>query len=232
VGKAIQSRGAELVNTVLSSAVSVINVVMLFVIVPVVAVYLLLIPDPAAMLVTSEWPAPAVATWKAVAELFRDGIEAALFYTVIYVIMAAGAFGIVILLGREGYDADELDDLRGLNQRSPWFAAIMLLIMVSMIGVPPLAGFYAKWWVLSALLDAGKLWLAVAGIVFSVIGAFYYIRIVYYMYFGQSDEPVETVMGPSQWAVLMGSAAIMVAGVVNLFGIEAVAAAAAQTLLR
>ena len=116
----------------------------------------------------------------------RDGIEAALFYTVIYVIMAAGAFGIVILLGRDGYEADELDDLRGLNQRSPWFAAIMLLIMVSMIGVPPLAGFYAKWWVLSALLDAGKLWLAIAGIVFSVVGAFYYLRIIKLMYF---DEP-------------------------------------------
>lgn len=116
----------------------------------------------------------------------RDGIEAALFYTVIYVIMAAGAFGIVILLGRDGYEADELDDLRGLNQRSPWFAAIMLLIMVSMIGVPPLAGFYAKWWVLSSLLDAGKLLLAIAGIGFSVIGAFYYLRVIKLMYF---DEP-------------------------------------------
>ena len=119
----------------------------------------------------------------------RDGIEAALFYTVVYVIMASGAFGMVILLGRKGHEADELDDLRGLNQRSPWFAAIMLLLMISMIGVPPLAGFYAKWWVLAALLDAGKLGLALAGIVFSVVGAFYYLRIIKLMYF---DAPAET----------------------------------------
>ena len=119
----------------------------------------------------------------------RDGVEAALFYTVIYVIMAAGAFGIVILLGRQGEDADELDDLKGLSQRSPWFALLMLLLMVSMIGIPPLAGFYAKWWILAALLDAGQLWLAIAGIVFSVIGAFYYLRVIKLMYF---DAPTES----------------------------------------
>lgn len=117
----------------------------------------------------------------------RNGIEAALFYTIVYVIMAAGAFGIVVLLGRKGNDADELEDLRGLSQRSPWFALMMLLLMVSMIGVPPLAGFYAKWWVLAALLDAGQLWLAVAGVLFSVIGAFYYLRVIKLMYF---DTPV------------------------------------------
>ena len=118
----------------------------------------------------------------------RDGVEAALFYTVIYVIMAAGAFGIVILLGRQGEDADELDDLKGLSQRSPWFALLMLLLMVSMIGIPPLAGFYAKWWILAALLDAGQLWLAIAGIVFSVIGAFYYLRVIKLMYFDAPSE--------------------------------------------
>ncbi len=116
------------------------------------------------------------------------GVEAALFYTVIYMLMAAGAFGIVILLGRGDHEADQLDDLRGLNQRSPWFAGMMLLLMVSMIGVPPLAGFYAKWWVLSALIDADKLWLVLAGILFSVVGAFYYLRIIKLMYF---DAPAE-----------------------------------------
>ncbi len=116
-----------------------------------------------------------------------DGVEAALFYTFIYVIMTAGAFGVVILLTSDGLEASELDDLRGLNRRSPWFAAMMLLIMVSMIGVPPLAGFYAKWWVLSALLDAGHVWLALAGVFFSVIGAFYYLRVIRLMYFEEGE---------------------------------------------
>ncbi len=118
----------------------------------------------------------------------QDGVEAALFYTVVYVLMAAGAFGVVILLGRQGETSDQLDDLRGLSQRSPWFALMMLLLMISMIGVPPLAGFYAKWWVLAALLDSGHLWLAIAGVVFSVIGAFYYLRVIKLMYF---DPPAE-----------------------------------------
>jgi NADH-quinone oxidoreductase subunit N len=126
----------------------------------------------------------------------RDGLEAALYYMVIYVIMAAGAFGMVILLGRNGHEADQIDDLRGLNQRSPWFAGIMLLLMISMIGIPPLAGFYAKWWVISALLDAGKLWFAVAGLTFSVIGAFYYLRIIKLMYFDAPGE--EQAMRPGQ----------------------------------
>ena len=119
----------------------------------------------------------------------QDGLESALFYTLVYVLMAAGAFGIVILLGRRGVEADRLADLRGLNQRSPWFAAMMLLLMASMIGIPPLAGFYAKWWVLASLVDVGQVWLAVAGVLFSVIGAFYYLRVIKFMYF---DEP-ETV---------------------------------------
>lgn len=111
------------------------------------------------------------------------GVEAALFYTLVYVVMTAGAFGIIILMSVKGVEAGELNDLRGLNQRSPWFAAVMLLIMISMIGVPPLAGFYAKWWVLSALVEAGYIWLAIAGVLFSVIGAFYYLRVIRLMYF-------------------------------------------------
>jgi NADH-quinone oxidoreductase subunit N len=120
----------------------------------------------------------------------QAGFEAAMFYTMVYVLMAAGAFGMVILLSRKGFEAERLDDFRGLNRRSPWFALIMLLIMLSMIGVPPLAGFYAKWWVLAALLDAGHVGLAVTGVVFSVIGAFYYLRVIKLMYF---DEPEDIV---------------------------------------
>jgi len=114
------------------------------------------------------------------------GLQASLFYTIIYVLMAAGSFGMLILMSRKGFDADDLDDFKGLNKRSPWFAFIMMLLMLSMIGVPPLAGFYAKWWILAALLDQGYVWLAVIGVLFSVIGAFYYLRIIKLMYF---DEP-------------------------------------------
>ena len=120
----------------------------------------------------------------------RAGFQAAMFYTMVYVLMAAGAFGMVILLSRKGFEAERLEDFKGLNQRSPWFALIMLMIMVSMIGVPPLAGFYAKWWVLAALIDAGHVGLAITGVLFSVIGAFYYLRVVKYMYF---DDPEDTV---------------------------------------
>jgi len=106
------------------------------------------------------------------------------------VLMAAGAFGILILLSRKGFDADELDDFKGLSKRSPWFAFIMMLLMISMIGVPPLAGFYAKWWILQALLDQGYIWLAIVGVAFSVVGAFYYLRVIKLMYF---DEPENNI---------------------------------------
>ena len=115
----------------------------------------------------------------------QAGREAALFYTLIYVIMAAGAFGMVILMSRTGFEADQLDDYKGLNARSPWFAGIMLFLMFSLTGVPPFAGFFAKWSILAALVDADKIWLAAVAVLFSVIGAFYYLRIVRLMYFDQ-----------------------------------------------
>jgi NADH-quinone oxidoreductase subunit N len=118
----------------------------------------------------------------------RAGVEAAMFYTIIYVIMACGAFGMIILMSRQGFEADELNDLKGLNRRSPWFAGILMIIMLSMIGVPPLAGFYAKWWVLAELVNSGHLELAIAGIVFSVIGAFYYLRVLKLMYFDDDGD--------------------------------------------
>lgn len=111
------------------------------------------------------------------------GVQAALFYTLVYVLMASGTFGMLILLSGRGVDCERLDDLRGLGLRHPWYAGMLLLLMVSLIGVPPLAGFYAKWWVVAALVEAGQVWLAVAAVVFSVIGAFYYLRVVRLMYF-------------------------------------------------
>ncbi len=111
------------------------------------------------------------------------GIQAALFYTIVYVIMAAGAFGFLVMLGSQGEEVNDLDDLRGLWQRSPWFTLMMVLLMFSMAGVPPLAGFYAKWWVLSALLNSGYIGLAIVGVLTSVIGAFYYLRVIRLMLF-------------------------------------------------
>ena len=116
------------------------------------------------------------------------GYQAAVYYTLAYVIMAAAGFGMIILLSRKGFEAEELDDFRGLNARSPWFAAIMLIVMFSMAGVPPLLGFYAKFAVLAAVVEVGRSWLAVAGVLFSVIGAFYYLRVIKLMYF---DDAVD-----------------------------------------
>jgi len=112
-----------------------------------------------------------------------DGLSAAMFYTVTYVIMAAGAFGMIILLSRKGFEAERIEDFKGLNARSPWFALMMLMIMFSMAGVPPFIGFYAKLLVLTSLIDVGLVWMAVLGVLLAVVGVFYYIRIVWYMYF-------------------------------------------------
>jgi NADH-quinone oxidoreductase subunit N len=116
------------------------------------------------------------------------GVQAAMFYTLTYVLMAAAAFGMIILLSRKGFDAERLEDFKGLNQRSPWFAFMMLLIMFSMAGVPPLVGFYAKVVVLEALIGTGFVWLAGVGVLLAVVGAFYYIRLVWYMYFTDATD--------------------------------------------
>lgn len=112
-----------------------------------------------------------------------EGVQAALFYTIVYVIMAAGSFGLLMLLSGRGVECERLDDLRGLGLRHPWYAAMLTLLMISLIGVPPLAGFYAKWWILQALVQAGQVWLAVAAVVLSVVGAFYYLRVIRLMFF-------------------------------------------------
>ena len=122
-----------------------------------------------------------------------EGRQAALFYAIIYTVMAAAALGMVLLLSRRGFESDELADLKGLNERSPWFAAMMMLVMVSMIGIPPFAGFFAKLYVLAALINADLAWLAVVAVLFSVIGAFYYLRVIRLMYFDKAEEtlPIE-----------------------------------------
>ena len=118
-----------------------------------------------------------------------NGYGSAMFYVVVYVLMNLGAFGMIMVLARSGFEAENLDDFKGLNQRSPWYAFLMLLLMFSMAGVPPTVGFYAKLSVLQAVINAGYVWLAVVAVMFSLIGAFYYLRLVKLMYF---DTPVDT----------------------------------------
>lgn len=112
-----------------------------------------------------------------------EGYSSALFYTISYSLMSLGAFGIIMLLARSGFEADTLDDFKGLNQRSPWIAFLMLIVMLSMAGVPPTLGFWAKLAVLKAVVDIDMVWLAVVAVFFSIIGVFYYLRVIKMMYF-------------------------------------------------
>ena len=118
-----------------------------------------------------------------------NAYSAAMYYTVAYVLMSLGTFGTILLLSRAGFEAENLDDFKGLNQRSPWFAAIMGILMFSMAGVPFFIGFFAKFSVLLAVVDAGNIWLAVTAVFFALIGAYYYLRVVKLMYF---DAPTDT----------------------------------------
>jgi len=117
----------------------------------------------------------------------KNGYGSSMFYVLVYALMSLGAFGVVILLSRQGFESDRLEDFRGLGQRSPWAALLMLLLMFSMAGVPPTLGFYAKLLVIQSLVQQGLIWLAIVSVLMAVIGAYYYLRIVKLMYF---DEPV------------------------------------------
>ena len=116
----------------------------------------------------------------------HTGYAASMFYIITYAIIAMGGFAVVILLSRDGYEADQLSDLKGLSTRHPWYAFMMMLFLFSMAGVPPTVGFYAKLSVITAVVDANVIWLAVFGVVMSVIGAYYYLRAIKLMYF---DKP-------------------------------------------
>lgn len=116
------------------------------------------------------------------------GYAAALYYILIYSLMSAAGFGLIVLMSNHGMEIDEIEDLKGLNKRNPWLAFMMLIVMFSMAGVPPTVGFFTKLLVLKALVDVHLTWVAVLGLLFTVIGAYYYIRIVKIMYF---DKPVK-----------------------------------------
>jgi NADH-quinone oxidoreductase subunit N len=120
-----------------------------------------------------------------------QGYQAAMFYMISYVIVACGAFGMILLLARQGFEADKITDFKGLNARSPWFAGMMAILMFSLAGLPPFVGFWAKLGVIQAVLNVSYTWLAVVAVLFSVIGAFFYLRIVKLMYF---DDPTDSAV--------------------------------------
>lgn len=143
-----------------------------------------------------------------------QGYAAAMFYAIVYAIMAAGAFGLLVIISRKGFDAENLDDLKGLNERDSWYAAMMALIMFSMAGVPPTVGFMAKLFVLEAVVRVDLWWLAVVGVFFSIIGAFYYLRIIKLMYFDQplTTEPL-TAGASAKVALSINGLAMLVLGI-------------------
>ena len=160
------------------------------------------------------------------------GVQAMLIYMAIYVTMNVGTFAFILSMERDGRPVTDISALNQYAKVEPLKALAVLLLMFSLAGVPPLVGFFGKFYVLRAAYEAGLGWLAVAGVVASVIGAFYYLRIVFFMYFGeQQDEPLDRGMPPVLWGFLVASATIMLVGIVNLFGIEPLAQAAAATLV-
>ena len=122
-----------------------------------------------------------------------EGYSTAMFYTISYAMMSLGGFGIIMLMARQGFEADNIADLAGLNQRSPWYAFIMMILMLSMAGVPPTVGFWAKLAVITAVIDVGLIWMAIIAVFFSIIGIFYYLRIIKVMYFDDAvdAQPLE-----------------------------------------
>jgi NADH-quinone oxidoreductase subunit N len=145
----------------------------------------------------------------------ENGFGAAMLYVIVYVLTNLGAFGMILLLSRAGFEAENLVDFKGLNQRSPWFAFMMLVIMFSMVGIPPTVGFYAKLAVLQSVLTAGFLGVAVVAVIFSVVGAFYYLRVVKLMYFDPPDDAA--VLSPSadvKVVMSLNGAAVLFFGIV------------------
>ncbi len=160
-----------------------------------------------------------------------EGVQAMLIYMAIYVTMNLGTFAFILSMERNGKPVTDIQSLNMFSKTAPLKALAMLILLFSLAGVPPMLGFFGKFYVLRAAVDAGMTWLALAGAVASVIGAFYYLRVVYFMYFGSEGEGLQSRMAPVQWLMLVAVAAVMLLGVINLFGIEPPAALAAQSLV-
>lgn len=144
-----------------------------------------------------------------------EAYSAVLFYGLVYVLMVAAVFGLLILLEHAGIEVQAVEDLKGLAARDPWYAFLMLLIMFSLAGIPPLVGFYAKFLILQSLADSHSLWLAGIALFFSVIGAFYYLRIVKIMYFAEPDNP-DPIQTPKhlRYAISVNTLLILALGIV------------------
>ncbi len=142
-----------------------------------------------------------------------EGYGSSMFYTVVYMMMSLGAFGMIMLLSRAGFEADTLNDFKGLNQRSPWLAFMMMLLMLSMAGIPPTVGFYAKFSVLNSIIQTGHTWLAIVAVMFSLIGAFYYLRVIKLMYFDapESHAPI-TVSSDTGLLISMNGLGVLFLG--------------------
>ena len=162
-----------------------------------------------------------------------QGVEAMLIYMAIYVTMNVGTFAFILMMEKDGQPVTEIAALNGYAKREPGKALAMLVLLFSLAGVPPMLGFFAKFGVWMAAVDAGLVWLVVASAVASAIGAYYYLRIVYFMYFGEDHGETLDQGGsnPVLWSCLMVSSAVMVLAVFNLFGIETPAQAAAMALV-
>lgn len=144
-----------------------------------------------------------------------SGYAAAMFYAISYSLMAAVAFGMILLLSRAGFEAEEIEDFKGLNQRAPWYAFLMSLTMFSLAGVPPLFGFFGKLLVLKAAVDSGHVWLAIVGAVFAIIGIYYYLRVVKVMYFDDADDATPLAAPsdlPMRWVISVNALALLVLG--------------------
>ncbi|NRP30694.1 MULTISPECIES: NADH-quinone oxidoreductase subunit NuoN [unclassified Aliiroseovarius] len=160
------------------------------------------------------------------------GVQMMLQYMAVYVAMNVGTFAFIMSMERDGQPVTDIAALHQFASVDKAKALAMLILMFSLAGVPPMLGFFAKLGVLIAAVNAGMTWLAVAAVIASVIGAFYYLRIVYFMYFGDENEGVEVNMSPAAWTALMASAVIVLVGFVNFFGIEGAAQAAAAALVK
>jgi NADH-quinone oxidoreductase subunit N len=160
------------------------------------------------------------------------GVQAMLVYMAIYVTMNLGTFAFILLMQKDGAPVTDITLLNMYAKTNPGRALAMLVLLFSLAGVPPMLGFFGKFYVLRAAYDANMTWLAIAGVIASVIGAYYYLRIVFYMYFGEErSDTLDHQNGGVLTVVLMASAVIMIVGIANMFGVEGLAASAAASLV-
>jgi NADH-quinone oxidoreductase subunit N len=159
------------------------------------------------------------------------GLSAVLIYMVLYVIMNIGVFVFILNMERDGVAVTSINSLNMYNEVSKGQTLFLTILLFSLAGIPPLAGFFGKFFIFNAAINAGLSWLAIIGGISSVIAAFYYLRIVYLMYFGMVSDPLNGNMPTSHWLILSGSAILMLIGIINLYGLEGPSFIVAKSLL-